>query len=174
MIKFTTTGITEHLSMLSSLSAMPHRIRGRTICEDTVGVEKWFHNRTYPKERTGAKNAIIINAQAKKGRKSFVLFEDEKKEMRGMIEHGLAAAVEVAKRGGSCEGIIVEAVDSAINYMIKKMKEHVEKGITVDGAPKPLKEKYARIKKALYPDAQILERTGQLLRSLVAKVIVDK
>ena len=50
-------GITAHLNQLAVMAGYPARITGLVIARDTSAVEKWFHGKTIPRNRSAAQNA---------------------------------------------------------------------------------------------------------------------
>ena len=116
-------------------------------------------------DRSGSENAEIFREQADAGRNPLFLADDEHNKAASVLSREIAKEVEG-------KAIRPDAtLDDIGSMFVEWVKEHIQSGESEGGSMKPLSEAVRKYKARHYPGKPILERTGQLLRSLCHEVV---
>jgi len=117
--------------------------------------------------RTGAENAEIYERQAAQGRDPLFASGKESKLYVSMIEAAVAKFLDSA---GFDYGYVKDAVSRVGKEFADNVKEHIEAGKSEHGRMRRLTDRTRKYKRKYFHRARILERTGQLMDSIRARV----
>ena len=116
--------------------------------------------------RTGEQNATIYEEQIGQGRDPLFLDDGERSKAVGSIEVALGKDLE----GNGTTAGTVRALAVIGRLFVGWIKAHIQAGMSEQGAMKPVTERTAEYKQKVYGSSIVMQRTGQLVRSLFSKL----
>ena len=160
-------GRIKHLQTLEPMYVL--EVRTQNTAPQGVKVDpKWAKSRMVKEQlrgRSAGENARIINAQAKAGRKFAYVDHKAFKQMQEALRRKLNQFEQ-----GAPATVIVKGVQGLGQKIVESYQRNLEQERSPRRAFKKLAKGYERTKKAIYGDKPILERTGQLARSLFIRM----
>ena len=156
----------KHLSKLNPVYVVEILTRNTTPQRVTVD-PKWAKSkvvREHMRPRSAGENAKIINAQAKAGRKFAFVDHREFKKMQVKLRKKLNAFEQ-----GAPERVIVKGVKGIGDAIAEAFRENLRNEKSPRRPFRKLKKGYRTHKESIYGDQPIMQRTGQLLHSLIVR-----